>query len=134
MKIPFLAQLFAKRAPAKATGNPFADWPVGSLAFVSKLCMGPSRVKVRYLKRDHPRFPQDSGWMLFSGDEPEPLSPADFVPTALAAFVRDDPSLAEPFESPIGAEWTRRAPEDVWLRIVGDEVVDREGRVVGKAR
>ena len=96
--------------------------------------MGPSRKRVRYLKRDEPQFPQDSGWMLFSGEEAQPLNPADFTPTALRAFVREDPSLEKPCASAIGTEWTRRPPEDVWLRIVADDVVDDEGRVIGKAR
>ena len=87
MKIPFLSRLLTKESPVKAETNPFADWPIGSLALVSKFCIGPSRKKVRYLKRDAPRFPQDSGWMLFSGDGAQPLNPADFVPTAVRAFL-----------------------------------------------
>ena len=86
------------------------------------------------MRRDEPKSAQDSGWMLFSGEEKTPLNPADFVATALAAFIRDDPTLEKPFQAPVGTEWTRKPPKDVWLRIIGDDVVDDQGRVVGHAK
>ena len=72
--------------------------------------------------------------MFFSGEEDQPLHPAKFVITALPLFIRDDPSLESPLSAPVGTEWTRKAPEDVWLRIVGDNVVDQRGLVVGHAQ
>ena len=96
--------------------------------------MGPERRKVRFLSREKSQFPQDSGWLLCSGEEGQPLNPADFVPTALVAYVREDPSLEEPLKAPIGSEWTRKEPEDVWLRVVGDDVVDDSGKKVGSTR
>ena len=72
--------------------------------------------------------------MFFSGEEDQPLHPAKFVITALPLFIRDDPSLESPLSAPVGTEWPRKAPEDVWLRIVGDNVVDQRGLVVGHAQ
>ena len=134
MKIPFFNKWLSKAHPGKAPGNPFSGWPPGSIAFVSKLCIGPNRKKVRFMRRDEPRSAQDSGWTLYSGDERTPVDPADFVATALPAFIRDDLTLERPFEARVGTEWTRRPPEDVWLRIMGDDVVDEHGSVVGQAK
>ncbi|HWB58850.1 MAG TPA: DUF2185 domain-containing protein [Chthoniobacteraceae bacterium] len=114
--------------------NPYSNWPAGSLALISKLCIGPNRKKIRYMSREEPQNDQDSGWILFSGEEPMPLKPSDFVPTSLTVFIREDSSLEKPLRAPVGTEWTRKPPEDVWLRIIGDDVVNDEGRVVGRAK
>jgi hypothetical protein len=133
MNIPFLSKL-RSGARARASENPYGGWPAGSIAFVSKLCIGPDRKKVRFMRRDQPRSAQDSGWTLFSREERMRLNPADFVATALPAFIRDDPPLEKPFQTPVSTEWTRKPPEDVWLRIVGGDVVGDQGQVVGHAR
>lgn len=134
MNVPFLSKLFGRGRSTIAAENPCSGWPDGSIAFASKLCIGPNRKRVRFMRRDEPKSAKDSGWVLFSGGEKTPLNPADFVATALPAFIRDDPTLEMPFRAPVGTEWTRKSPEDAWLRIVGDDVVDDQGCVVGKAK
>ncbi|MBI2510693.1 MAG: DUF2185 domain-containing protein [Opitutae bacterium] len=134
MKIPFLSKWRRDRELRDEYERAYAKSADASLAWVSTACIGPERKKVRFMRRDEAKFRQDSGWMLFSGEEEQPLHPAAFVITALPLFVRDDPSLEGPLRASVGTEWTRKAPEDVWLRIVGDEVVDQSGVVVGHAQ
>jgi hypothetical protein len=134
MKIPFLTSWLREREHREEYERAYAKAPASSLAWVSTDCVGPERKKVRFMRRDAPKFRQDSGWMFFSGEEEQPLDPAKFVITALPLFIRDDPTLESPLSAAVGTEWTRKAPDDVWLRIVGDRVVDQDGTVVGHAR
>ena len=49
------------------------------LVMATKMCVGPERLKVRFILREEPNNPTDSGWVFFSGFEPEgyKLAPSD---------------------------------------------------------
>ena len=48
------------------------DWnDHAPLVLATKLCIGPDRHKVRFMLREEPNNPKDSGWVFFSGLEPE---------------------------------------------------------------
>lgn len=39
------------------------------LVMVTKMCVGPDRSRVRFIMREEPHNPTDSGWVFFSGLE-----------------------------------------------------------------
>jgi hypothetical protein len=133
MNIPLLSKWLASRGKRREREEAYRDWPDSSLAIASAECIGPERTPVRFMRRDEPRFRQDSGWSLFSGSESDAFAddPSNFKPVLLSRYVELDPSLASVVAQPVGTEWTRKPPEDWWYQIISDKVVDSSGHVVG---
>jgi hypothetical protein len=106
-----------------------------TVAFASDLCIGPNRKPVRYMRRDDCSLTlkNHTRWILFSGEESaeEFRDPSRFKRVFLPSFIREDTSLAPLVDSPVGAEWTRSKAENIWRRIVNDQVIDDDGKVIG---
>jgi hypothetical protein len=111
----------------------YTNWPLASIALVSSMCVGPERKRVRYMHRMPPRFKQESGWILYCGEESDDFADdwQNFKRVVLSSCIEDDASLASVLESAIGSEWTRKAPEDIWRRIIDGKVIDENGQVIG---
>jgi hypothetical protein len=105
----------------------------GLLAAVSSLCMGPQRLPVMHGTRDKPRNVSDSGWLLSSGQEtPEFLQdPANYKLVPFERMIEVDPTLAPLRDFPVDSEIVRKEVAEPWRFIVGDKVVDADGKVVG---
>ncbi|HLX68810.1 MAG TPA: DUF2185 domain-containing protein [Verrucomicrobiae bacterium] len=106
----------------------------GLLAVVSSQCIGPNRLPVMHGIRENPNNVSDSGWMLSSGLEPAGFeSKADnynIVP--LERMIQTDATLAALRDFPEGTEITRKDITEPWRFIVNDQVVDADGKVVGR--
>ena len=89
------------------------------LVMATKLCIGPDRNKVRFIVREEPNNPADSGWMFFSGLEPEGYNdnPENFVICPLSQFVEIAPSIEPYLNSPVGFAWERPTDEGGWLKV-----------------
>ena len=105
----------------------------GLLAAVSSLCIGPERLPVIHGTRDQPRNVSDSGWFLSSGKEtPEFLkNPGNYKLVPFEKMIEADPTLAPLRNFPVDSEITRKDVSEPWRFIVGDKVVDEDGKVVG---
>ena len=106
----------------------------GLLAIVSSQCIGPDRLPVMHGTREHPNNVSDSGWVLSSGKEsPEYSSDSrNFKLVPLEMMIQTDESLAVLRDFPEGTEVTRREITEPWRFISGEDVVDADGKVVGR--
>jgi len=105
----------------------------GLLAAVSSHCIGPERIPVMHGTRDEPRNASDNGWFLSSGREtPEFLSdPRNYKLVPFDRMIDVDPTLAPLRDFPAGSEITRKLVSEPWRFIVGDKVIDDDGKTVG---
>jgi hypothetical protein len=98
--------------PSLATGKdaagPVDAVPTGTLALVSRL-VADERQPVRFLYREDPDRPEDSGWRLFSGFEPDGYEDsADNVALlSLAELAAREPQLAPLLDAPVGSVFER---------------------------
>ena len=108
----------------------------GELAVISSLCIGPDRIPIMHGKRDTPNNVSDSGWTLSSCKEtPEFLADAsNYKLVPLERMIAADPTLAPLRDMPLGSEITRKLVTEPWRFIVGDKVVDDDGKPVGGVR
>lgn len=94
------------------------------LAFASKRVAEEGR-KVRFMYREDPRGPGDSGWKFFSGDEPQEYvdDPANVGEYPLQAIIGIDPSIAPLLDNPAPCAFERDSDDgafiesdfDMWL-------------------
>ena len=104
----------------------------GLLVVCSKLCIGPDRLPVRHAVREEIKNVADSGWILASGTESPTFgsNPKNYVMVPLNRMVETDASLKILYEQPVGTELTRKDLTEAWRWIVGDKVVDEDGKVI----
>ena len=90
------------------------------LVLVTNLCIGPARERVRFVLREDPRDPKDSGWVFFSGLEPEGYNekPENFSLCPLVAFVDLEPELVSVLDSPVGAMWEKPSDHLAWTQVI----------------
>lgn len=90
------------------------------LVMVTRLCIGPDRAKVRFVLREEPNNPTDSGWVFFSGLEPDGYNEnsENFVICPLSKFLEIEPSLAEFIQAPVGSMFERPTDDSGWLVVV----------------
>jgi hypothetical protein len=98
--------------------------------------MGPDRLPVMHGIREHPHNVSDSGWMLASGREtPEfTADPNNFKLVPFERMIDTDETLAPLRDFPEGTEITRSEVAEPWRFIVNDQVVDADGKVVGRVK
>ncbi len=89
------------------------------LVMVTNYCTGPDRHKVRFIVREEPHNPCDSGWVFFTGTEPDGYinDPANMSICPLLRFVEIEPSLSELLDSPIGSMWERPTDDSGWVKV-----------------
>ena len=90
------------------------------LAMATKLCVGPNRSKVRFILREEPNDTTDSGWVFFSGLEPEGYNELaeNFVICPLLSFVEIEPDLIDLLDSPVGSMYERPRDDQGWQKVV----------------
>ena len=96
------------------------DWnDHAPLVLATKLCIGPDRHKVRFMLREEPNNPKDSGWVFFSGLEPEGYNENhdNFIICPLNSFIELEPSIEPLINSPVGSAWERPTDDNGWLKI-----------------
>jgi hypothetical protein len=127
--------LFKKKRDEEPLRPGHSFSPDQTVAFASDLCIGSDRTPVRYMRRDAAflTLRNHTGWILFSGEESAEQfrDPSRVKQVSLPSFIREDPSLGPLIDSPVGTEWTRSRTENIWRRIVNDQVVDEDGNVIG---
>lgn len=108
----------------------------GLMAIVSTRCMGQDRLPVMHGIRGEPNNVSDSGWILASNAEsPEFSSDSNnYKLVPLEMMIETDPILAELRDFPTGTEITRLESTEPWRFIVDDQVLDADGRVVGRLK
>lgn len=87
-------------------------------AFVSEMCFARGEC-VRFLYREHPDQPEDSGWRMFTGHETDDYSndPKNTRIIEVGLMLDRDPSLLQPLKEGIGAVFERRTKEEPWNRV-----------------
>jgi hypothetical protein len=98
-------------------------------AFVSNMCLEKGNA-VRFLHREHPDRGEDSGWRMFSGNEPEGYVD---IPSNISllnvGFVLDkDPTLLEPLKGSVGEAFEREGPGRPWAKIADWNPGDNQTR------
>jgi len=93
------------------------------LVLATKLCIGPDRKKVRFMLREELNNPTDSGWVFFSGLEPDGYNnnPDNFDICPLSRFIDIEPSIEPLINSPIGSAWERPTDDSGWIEVVDFE-------------
>lgn len=91
----------------------------GPLVTASNLLIGPQGRAVRFITRTQPSDDHDTGWVFFSGFEPEGYTddPANFSIAPLASFLESDPTLAPLVDSPIGSTWEKTPETERWQAV-----------------
>ena len=89
------------------------------LVMATKMCVGPERLKVRFILREEPNNPTDSGWVFFSGFEPEGYNEdsANFVICPLVRFLELEPSIKPLIESPVGSVFEKATDKAPWSKV-----------------
>ena len=89
-------------------------------AFVSNMCLEKGNA-VRFLYREQPDRGEDSGWRMFSGNEPEGyVDIASNISLLNVGFVLDkDPTLLEPLKGSVGEAFEREGPGRPWVKVAG---------------
>lgn len=89
------------------------------LVMVTKLCIGPDRKRVRFILRDEPNNPTDSGWIFFSGNEPEGYTDdsSNFTICPLFKFVELEPELESLLVSPVGSVYEKIGDDAPWVKV-----------------
>lgn len=85
---------------------------------VSNMCLDKGN-GVRFLYREAPDRSQDSGWRMFSGNEPEGYldNPANIRLMNVGFMLDRDPTLLEPLKAGTGAVFERESLGDVWQKV-----------------
>lgn len=96
----------------------------GVTAFATKRVAEEGR-KVRFMYREDPRGPGDSGWKFFSGDEPQEYvdDPRNVGEYPLESITNVDPSVAPLLDTPAPCSFERETDDaefiesdfDLWL-------------------
>ena len=104
--------------------NKSPDFGDAKTAFASKRVAEEGR-KVRFMYREDPRRPGDSGWKFFSGDEPQEYvdDPDNVGEFPLEAIIKIDPSIAPLLDRPAPCAFERESDDapfiesdfDLWL-------------------
>ncbi len=86
-------------------------------ALISKLVIDENLV-ITWVYRDQPEMEEDSGWRIFSGEEPEEFFDEDaednFVMIQLKDLVENDPTLESILKSPSNSEFERIDENSPW--------------------
>jgi hypothetical protein len=87
-------------------------------ALVSNMCLEKGN-GVRFLYREEPDRSEDSGWRMFSGNEPEGYCDnASNIRLMNVAYMLDrDPTLLEPLKAGAGAVFEREKLGDAWQKV-----------------
>ncbi len=96
----------------------------GKVAFASKRVAEEGR-KIRFMYREDPRRPGDSGWKFFSGDEPQEYidDPNNVGEYTLEKITKIDPSVTPYLDTPAPCAFERdndiadfiESDFDMWL-------------------
>ncbi|HEU4451688.1 MAG TPA: DUF2185 domain-containing protein [Longimicrobium sp.] len=99
------------------------DLPMTEYAVVSRL-VATDRQKVRWMYREEPTEPADSGWRFFSGDEAENFAedPENFEFHALDVVMEIDPSIAPHLERQAPVAFERGSPDDEFTEVTDVEL------------
>jgi hypothetical protein len=94
------------------------------LVMATNYCIGPNRHKVRFIVREEPNNPYDSGWIFFTGTEPDGHidDPENMVICPLLRFLEIEPSLIELLSSPVGSMWEKKTDDGGWLKVENYDV------------
>jgi hypothetical protein len=76
---------------------------------------------VRFLYREEPDGIEDSGWRMFSGNEPEGYvdSPSNISLMNVGLVLDRDPTLLEPLKGRAGDAFEREGPGTPWQKVTG---------------
>jgi hypothetical protein len=87
-------------------------------AFVSNMCLEKGSA-VRFLYREPPDQKQDSGWRMFSGEEPEGYVdiPSNISLLMVGYLLDKDPTLLEPLKGNVGEAFEREGRDSPWIKI-----------------
>jgi hypothetical protein len=93
-----------------------SDDPAGKVAIASKRVAEQGR-KVRFMYREDPRLPGDSGWKFFSGDEPQEYvdDPDNVGEYPLETIARIDPSVVPLLETPAPCAFERDGDDEAFV-------------------
>jgi len=94
-------------------------------AFVSDMCLEEGNA-VRFLYREEPDGSQDSGWRMFSGNEPEGYldNPSNIRLLNVGLILDRDPTLLEPLKAGTGEAFERESPGKAWQKVTDWNPVD----------
>lgn len=89
------------------------------LVMATNLCIGPNRHPVRFILREEPNNEADSGWVFFSGNEPEGYCDVteNFSICPLKSFIEWDPAMASLLSSPIGSVFEHSSETGGWQEV-----------------
>jgi hypothetical protein len=87
-------------------------------AFVSNMCLEKGN-GVRFLYREEPDRSEDSGWRMFSGNEPDGYvdDPSNIRLMNVGFMLDRDPTLLEPLKAGTGAVFERESLGTAWQKI-----------------
>jgi len=99
------------------------DLPMTEYAVVSRL-VATDRQKVRWMYREEPTEPADSGWRFFSGDEAENFAddPENFEFHPLDFVTEIDPSVAAHLERAAPVAFERESAEGEFTEVLDVEI------------
>ncbi len=99
------------------------DLPMTEYAVVSRL-VATDRQKVRWMYREEPTEPADSGWRFFSGDEAENFSedPENFEFHPLDFVTEIDPSVAAHLERAAPVAFERERADGEFTEVLDVEI------------
>jgi len=99
------------------------DLPMTEYAVVSRL-VATDRQKVRWMYREEPTEPADSGWRFFSGDEAENFGedPENFEFHPLDFVTEIDPSVAAHLEREAPVAFERESAEGEFTEVLDIEL------------
>ncbi|MFO0953349.1 MAG: DUF2185 domain-containing protein [Isosphaeraceae bacterium] len=111
---------FGSTAPERFVLEPVGDY--GHFAVISHPTLGSADNPILVAVREDVVDSQDSGWRLFSPNEPNAAGdgPRDPALTTLSTLLDLDPSLRAILNSPPGSRWRRETPDSPW------EPIDRD--------